>query len=283
MDSESLRLILLGLGIALVVGIYLWDRYKRTARRFPKIKMDRKLVEPDFDLPERDDDVGEVRVRRSAEPYIDEPEQSVDEATERFSAEASESGDASVEAPAALNEWDRTADQKEPQFTLDFDEFNAHGDSDYLNIDPALLDEVPRKIVQISIMARSEPFSADQLFKAIGEVDLKYGDMNIYHRHTDSGQTLFSMASVVEPGTFPKDYDEDFSTPGMLLFTQLPGARDGLAIYSDMLFTAERLATLLDADLHDETHSKLTKQSIEHTRQGILEHRRQLQLLRSRR
>ena len=53
---------------------------------------------------------------------------------------------------------------------------------------------------------------------------------------------------------------------------------DGLATLSDMLFSAERIAALLDGELQDETHSVLSKQTIEHMRSQILEHRRQVQL-----
>lgn len=317
MESDLLRLILLVLGVLLVVGIYLWDRYKRITRRFPRIKMDRKLKEPGFDLPERDDDVGEVRVvsrkrEQPEEPFI--PEQTFvaeapqAEPTAASQAEASRPQPAGEVRKRSQDKYDSAlsgvkldrADQASPpvdplvleprdeipstgesQFTLDLG-FNAHTDSDYLNIDPALLDEVPRLIVQINVMSRGQSFSASQVQHAAAQVELRFGEMSIYHRETDAGQVLFSMASVVEPGTFPRGKDEAFATPGLTLFTQLPGVRDGLAIYSDMLFTAERLSALLDAVLQDETRSKLTKQSIEHTREGILEHRRQIQLLRSR-
>ena len=165
---------------------------------------------------------------------------------------------------------------------MDF-EFNAHADSDYLSLDPALLDEVPRLIVQINLSTRGEPFSGAQIHTAMAQVDMRHGEMNIFHRETDAGQVLFSIASMVEPGTIPAKPDAAYSTPGLTLFTQLPGARDGLAVYADMLFTAERLSALLDAVLQDERRNKLTKQSIEHTREGILEHRRKIQLLRSKR
>jgi len=327
MDSDQLRLILLVLGVALVVGIYAWDRYKRSRRHGPPIKMARNLEEPDFDLPDFDDDVGEVRVRSSAsgarvEPQVDpaptpaekdtvaevEPEPMFLDTPKRRKASSETSAASPVEGadtevasslrgiglqleepkpstekrpdPMPLDEG--MVATRESQFALDL-EFNAHGDSDYLNIDSALLDEIPRLIVQINIMHKGHPFTAAQIQHAAAKVDLKYGEMNIFHRETDAGQVLFSMASVVEPGTFPKGKDENFSTPGMTLFTQLPGARDGLAIYSDMLFTAERLSALLDAVLQDERRHKLTKQSIEHTREGIMEHRRQIQLLRSKR
>ena len=68
--------------------------------------------------------------------------------------------------------------------------------------------------------------------------------------------------------------------PGLLMFTQLPGVEDGLVIYSDMLYTAERLRALLGGVLQDESRSALSKQQIEHTRDLILEHRRKVQLAR---
>ncbi len=111
-----------------------------------------------------------------------------------------------------------------------------------------------------------------------------YGDMSIYHRYDGDparGRVLFGMASIVEPGTFPTDRLDDFTTPGVILFAQLPGHQDGMVIFSDMLFTAERLAVMLDGHLQDGTHSDLSKQTISHIREGILEHRRQVQLARS--
>ena len=47
-----------------------------------------------------------------------------------------------------------------------------------------------------------------------------------------------------------------------------------------MLFTAERVSAVLDGELQDETHSVLTKQTIEHIRGEIMEHRRKVQLAR---
>ena len=113
--------------------------------------------------------------------------------------------------------------------------------------------------------------------------DMVAGEMAIYHRYDAerSSQVLFSCASLVEPGSFPLNDMAAFNTPGVTLFTRLPGLRDGLAIFSDMLFTAERLAALLDVEVRDESHNPLTKQWVEHKREVILEHRRQLHLARS--
>ncbi|BAN69472.1 cell division protein ZipA [endosymbiont of unidentified scaly snail isolate Monju] len=235
MDATTLRLILLGMGVLLVVGIYLWDRYQRRQWRPRQARR---------------------RQRRTAvEPSLGEP--------------------------VVRERWEDTDPDNETQLSMDL-AFNAEAESDYLHIDPALLDEVPRLILQIVVMSKGEPFTLEQVRQAAKSTDMRYGAMNIFHRENDRGQVLFSLANVLEPGTFPKKADPDFSTPGLVLFTQLPGVQDGMAIYSDMLFTAERLVALLDGELRDEARNPLTRQAIEHTRDRILEHRRKIQLLRSR-
>ena len=40
MEAELLRLVLLSAGICLILGIYLWDRYKRTSRRGQALDQD---------------------------------------------------------------------------------------------------------------------------------------------------------------------------------------------------------------------------------------------------
>jgi cell division protein ZipA len=145
--------------------------------------------------------------------------------------------------------------------------------------------DLPELIVQINVVAKKgQPFSGEQVLAAMEQVELRAGEHDIFHRldsRTRGGgkpKALFSVASMVEPGSFPLKKMKDFSTPGLILFAQLPGPRDGLLVYSDMLYVAERLARLLDARLKDEQRSTLTKQTIEHTRERIAEHKRQITL-----
>jgi len=259
MDSDLLRLILLALGVILVVGIYLWDRYKRIARRMPMAP----------------------RHPRHAEPTLDGTDPNADPEPPEQSDDVLPPGEF-VGEPVVKHRWDAEDPGRDSQMTMDL-EFSAQGESDYLHQDPTLADELPRLIVQVVVLARNGSIDGKRIRDALASVEMQFGAMNIYHRENQQGQVLFSLASVVEPGSFPADQAEAFETPGLILFTQLPGAQDGLSIYSDMLFTAERLAVLLDADLHDETRSALTRQVIEHTRERILEHRNKVQMLRRRR
>lgn len=167
----------------------------------------------------------------------------------------------------------------EDQFDLDLG-FSAVDDQDLQEVAV----DLPDLILQINIVARGEPFTGEQIQAAMEQVEMRAGEHDIFHRYDNRAtkgkrpKVLFSLASLVEPGHFPLKKMADFSTPGLTLFAQLPGPRDGLLIYSDMLYVAERLVRLLDARLKDENRSTLTKQTIEHTRERIAEHKRQITL-----
>ena len=283
MDPDIVRLILVVLGVLLVAGIYLWDRYKRSASRFrqPKKSPSRLTIDP-----ESMDKAASGR----AEPKMADAVESIPEMRMEQPQPDSRPGEGGAQDPhmtldpdpAELGDWSNASHGQDPQFSMDLN-FDAHGDSDYLSTDPALYGEVERKIVVINLIRRDGSLSGAAIEKACAATKLQPGDMSIYHRYETGGdRVLFSMASMVEPGSFPIGDMGSFNTPGLTLFTQLPGVRDGVEIYNEMLGTAERLGKLLHAELQDDGHNKLTRQMQEHTRESIIEHRRKIKLARSR-
>lgn len=253
MEADQLRLILLGLGLLLILGIYLWDRLTRKPRSHARVaNVERRTPQLGAD--------------------VDEPE---------VAGESGESWTPADADPLQEQSWEEMGADAEPELTGDLS-FDALGGRDYLHETPDSA-ALPSLILQLNLVRPAGKIGGEALAEAMAKVDMTAGDMAIYHRYDaqQSSQVLFSCASLVEPGSFPVDDMAAFHTPGVTLFTRLPGLRDGLAIFSDMLFTAERLAALLDAEVQDESHNPLTKQWVEHKREAILEHRRQLHLARS--
>lgn len=283
MDPDLVRLILLVLGVLLVAGIYLRDRYKRSMPRPHAFKRS----PPGISIDNESLDDGP---RSRHEPKMDQtlesiPEMRLDEDDGPDDMPAPRHPDPVLDPePLDLGEWSAAAARDtDPQVAMDLN-FDAHGDSDYLSTDPALYDEVERKIIVINVVAREGKFAGAAIEKACAAVHLSLGDMSIYHRREGKGgRVLFSVASMIEPGSFPAGGMAGFATPGLSLFTQLPGVRDGVEIYEEMLATANRLALLLHGELRDERHNKLTRQMEKHTRESIIEHRRKIKLARSRR
>lgn len=133
-------------------------------------------------------------------------------------------------------------------------------------------DQKPQKIVVLHVAARgSQRFGGEEIFAALQAEQLQLGKFNIFHRLVgESSESLFSVANMVEPGSFdPKRLDE-ISTPGVSLFLVLPGISDGAEAFSDMLITARDLAQRLGADVLDEHGSSLSNQTAGHIREEIL-------------
>lgn len=291
MDPDLIRLILVVLGVLLVAGIYLWDRYKRAAPRSPMVRP----VARDDDPADHDDVEAPFEERR--EPQLGDmseatvPDISEHEAAPAVEAERFDEPQSAAKLPAAdidpepadIGTWGVAAVDDDPQYSMNLS-FDAHDSGDYLSTDPALADDVERKLIVLHVVAGGGEFRGPAIEKAFLSLHLRLGEMSIYHHHDGaSGKVLFSVASMVEPGSFPVDDIDAFATPGLTLFTQLPGARDGIEILEIMLQTAKRLAELLHGELQDERHNKLTGQMERHIAESIIEHRRRLRLARSRR
>ena len=76
------------------------------------------------------------------------------------------------------------------------------------------------------------------------------------------GEVLFSMINMVKPGTFNPYRMEQFSTPGVSLFMQLPLRSNAAFAFEHMLQAADQLASDLDAMLTDASRSPLSDDTI---------------------
>jgi cell division protein ZipA len=143
----------------------------------------------------------------------------------------------------------------------------------------------PDEVLIVNVMARKgEQFSGPELLKAMLSQGLRYGDMDIFHRHESAdgrGRILFSAANIVVPGTLDLTAMDDFTTPGISLFLSLPIASDSLSAYNLMVTAAQAIAEALQGELKDEQRSVMTRQTIEHGRQRVIEYERKRRLTKS--
>ena len=127
------------------------------------------------------------------------------------------------------------------------------------------LGEAPQLILTLHV-TRERPIAGAELFPALVEAGLAFGRMDIYHHLLDDGDEVFSVANMVEPGTFPLSPD-DFETPGVTLFAVLPGPLAAAPTLERLLSCARGLAASLSATVLDDTRSVLTKQTEAHLRE----------------
>lgn len=137
---------------------------------------------------------------------------------------------------------------------------------------------VVEQVISILVTANdSQGFYGPQLLKLVEACGLVHGEMDIFHRFEDGlrlGKTQFSMANMMEPGTFDLSEMDHLHTPGVVFFLTLPTAQDNMQAFDYMLETAQCLAANLSGEVLDEKRSVMRPQTIEHCRQQIREFER---------
>ncbi|WP_405221890.1 MULTISPECIES: cell division protein ZipA [Lentisalinibacter] len=238
---DELRVILLLVGIA-VVGLVYWHSRRQARRR---------------------ESQPEVRL----EPAFDENDVSADDDTASLPELEADEPDATVRDD---DEYDDGFDDDIPVGeTRDF-----VGDSEE-NAETAEQPQIEQKIVTLRLVARGDDhFNGEQVVLALRGLGLRHGKFGIFHRveGTDDESIVFSVASLVEPGTFDLANIRQQELPGVSMFMVLPGPKDGAEAFDEMMETARALADSLNGELLDEAGSTMSVQRERFLREEIIQY-----------
>ncbi|RKZ51290.1 MAG: cell division protein ZipA [Candidatus Parabeggiatoa sp. nov. 3] len=121
-------------------------------------------------------------------------------------------------------------------------------------------------IVLYVVAQRQSVFTGRDILTVFEDLGLQYGKMKIFH-HYGIGelkvqQAIFSIANLMEPGTFNPHQMDDLTTEGLVLFMRLPGPFGGRVAFELMLNNAGKLAEVLEGTVEDERHTPLNQKLI---------------------
>lgn len=141
--------------------------------------------------------------------------------------------------------------------------------------EPAFGDETPQKIVTLRLIGREgSGFKGDELILSMRGIGLRHGKFGIFHRidGDDEERTIFSAASLVEPGSFDLTDIAEQEIPGISLFMVLPGPIDCVEAFDMMMEAARALAQALNGELLDESGSSLSIQRERYMREEVIQY-----------
>ena len=124
-------------------------------------------------------------------------------------------------------------------------------------------------LIQFSIVARDdEGFNGAELKAAFDQAGLIYGEsVQVFERLDENNLVDFTVASMVNPGTFPAQGLEQFSCPGIVFFMQPPVLQDPAQVFEEFIQTMKALAVELDGVMWDHQRQPLTEETISEFRQ----------------
>lgn len=143
-------------------------------------------------------------------------------------------------------------------------------------------DQGEEKIIALSVMAPTgQPWQGDKLAECLAGQGLQLDAQGVFRCTRGQGEhavSLYTIANIVEPGTFDANALEGLSTPGVVFIMQLPGRFDAQAAFEQMLSCAKALAEALQGQVLDGRRCNLTQQALEHMREELREYRRRAHL-----
>ena len=135
------------------------------------------------------------------------------------------------------------------------------------------------KIVSLYVAARAgQVLRGEDIVVAAEKTGLVFGYMSVFHRlvegHPERGP-IFSMASIMKPGSFDMANIQELGTPAIAFFLTLPAPVSALDAWEMMQPTAERMADLLGGVVLDESRNALSRQRVQGIRDELRAYDRQ--------
>ncbi|MCX7087252.1 MAG: cell division protein ZipA C-terminal FtsZ-binding domain-containing protein [Methylococcales bacterium] len=238
MDKELLRVVIIATGLIIIIGMLLWGYFRN-----------QHGSEEEAFLKDQQAEDGEglfsgiahtfksllARTKKSAYTR---------DASVKLNPKHKPSVDSGLRAlSTAESALKSTSAQDEADDSAEQDAFKQH---------------LPR-LIQLSIVAKTEHgFNGADLDNIFNSVGLEYGSVKVYERLDIHRGVDFSVASMVNPGTFPDTDLESFYTPGISFFMQPQTLADPSAVFDDLVLTIDLLATELDGIIWDADRNVLT-------------------------
>ncbi|KGY08942.1 cell division protein ZipA [Vibrio sinaloensis] len=275
---QELRFVLIIVGALAIAALLfhgLWTSKKEGSTKFgnkPMRKLDVEGDEESDALPERgfapEDDFEIIRKERKepefapepvlADPLIDSYQDEVDTTPQTRHLDEAE-----LDVPSiSTQSLDEVEDSVEPVTNVEPEVESTPS--------PAATEPQSEPEMEVIVLnvhcAGDEPFIGTKLFDSMQQNGLLYGEMDIFHRHSDlsgTGKVLFSVANMMQPGTLKHDDPAEFTTKGISFFMTLPCYGEPDQNFKLMLKTAQQIADDLGANVLDDARNLMTPNRID--------------------
>ena len=260
----ELRWILLGAGLALIAGLYLWGTRNRLRSA---VDRERPAVTPPPPAMPDDDDVEHARVEPQVwlEPEAPSPLEpvpvievdaidTIDDVRVQQGRREPTLGQRLTASPERA-----TATVREP----------APPSADIES--ETQVEARAQRIVALRVVAPlPSRFEGSLLAEALAAEHFEFGRYQIFHRSDDSGRTLISLASLREPGTFDPATMAGSAYAGVALFAVLPGPLSAQQAFEELLSVSRSLASRLGGHVQDDRGVPLVAQRITRLREEMV-------------
>ena len=119
---------------------------------------------------------------------------------------------------------------------------------------PVIESSVEKKEPQvfvILVMSTGQEFSMQEMNHALLGVGLSFNENQIYVKCDNMNNTIIKVANLMEPGTFPADELQNYTTCGVAMILELPSTVKAPAAMHDLIMMARKISQRLQGRLYN--------------------------------
>lgn len=288
MELHIIFFILAGLLITVLIGFSIWSARREKSNVFSNSFSNRAVIVPPSNnelsppiptslKPQNEEYQGMSMPEENPQQIQQEVESSLQ------NIKISLPGEAQVQttAPTSSTYGQRISNQQHIQNTPDFANTAMNisvPEEDHVSTVEAEATQIAAEenpFITLYIYAPQQaPFRGDYVVRYLEEIGLRFGEHQIFHRHQHIDDSLspiiFSVANLINPGTFDLHNIVNFSTAGLVLFMQLPTEGNDVANMKLLISNAEHLAASLGGYLYDDAQEPFSEESRQRYMQRVM-------------
>jgi len=128
------------------------------------------------------------------------------------------------------------------------------------------------EIFVIMVMSTGQEFSMLELNKALLGVGLVYVDNHIYVKRDNMGNNIIKVANLMEPGIFPSEDLQNYTTAGVAMILELPSSVRAPAAMHDLIMMARKVSQRLQGRLYNMERHLIKESDLQSMRDAAVEY-----------
>lgn len=263
----ELRWILLGAGLALIAGLYLWGTRSRLRSAVDRV---RPAVSPS--PPAMPDDDDEVPARVEPQVWLEPEGPGPLEPVPVIEVDPGDTIDTVDDLRVSSGRREPTLGHRQaaPQERAPAGSPEPVPPYEPLESETQVEARAQRIVALRVVAPLPSRFEGSLLAEALAAEQFEFGRYQIFHRNDEAGRALISLASLREPGTFDPATMAGSAYAGVALFAVLPGPLSAQQAFEELLSVARSLASRLGGHVQDDRGVPLVAQRISRLREDMV-------------
>jgi len=128
------------------------------------------------------------------------------------------------------------------------------------------------EVYVLLVMTTAQEFAMADVNQALLGVGLTYSEQGIFVKNDNMGNAFIKVANMLEPGSFPQENLQNYSTPGVAMILELPTTVRAPGAMHDLIIMARKVSQRLQGRLYNAERQLIKESDLQSMRDAALDY-----------